>query len=412
MRGGHADVAFPPQGSPRGLAKEEGALASYHFSAQIIGRKAGRSVVAAAAYRAGARLHDERQGAVHNFAHRRGIAHAEILLPEGAAAWLGDRERLWNHVEVIERRSDAQLAREINMALPHELPAAERLALVRSFVREQFVSRGMVADIALHEPVPEKGDDPRNHHAHILLTLRQGEAQGLRRVKTREWNSDTLLTAWRQAWEVYQNRALEQARHPARVDHRSLEVQRKAAQARGDRAAAAALDRAPEIHVGPKARAARLQGRELEVSHERHQATARPSKGAWRSAKVRERRSRAVAYPAIDRGSRSAWNARIVAQNRQYAHARADKYERQAVRLRAREARAQKRLAVGGLSAGRLRAAQRHIRRSRSLLVEIERILARLLRMRLLWDQRHRYLVRDILGRGRDAGQGRSRDRS
>lgn len=387
-------------------------MASYHFSAQIIGRKAGRSVVAAAAYRAGERLHDARQDAVHDFALRRGIAHTEILLPEGAAPWLADRERLWNHVEAIERRSDAQLAREINMALPHELSAAERLALVRAFVQEQFVSQGMVADIALHEPVPEKGDDPRNHHAHVLLTLRQGERQGLRRVKTREWNSDTLLTAWRQAWEVHQNRALEQARHPARVDHRSLETQRKDAQARGDRAAAAALDRAPEIHVGPKSRAARLQGREPEVSRERQQTTARPAKGAWRSAKAQEHRSRLVAYPTIDRGSRSAWNARIVAQNRQHARARADKYERQAVRLRAREARAQKLLTLGGQGAGRVRMAQRHIRRSRSLLAEIERILVRVLRMRLLWDQRHRYLVRDILGRGREAGQGRFRDRS
>lgn len=386
-------------------------MASYHFSAQIIGRKAGRSVVAAAAYRAGERLHDARQDAVHDFVHRRGISHAEILLPEGAAPWLADRERLWNHVEAIERRSDAQLAREINMALPHELTAAERLALVRAFVQEQFVSQGMVADIALHEPVPEKGDDPRNHHAHVLLTLRQGERQGLRRVKTREWNSDTLLTAWREAWEVHQNRALEQARHPARVDHRSLETQRKDAQTRGDRATAAVLDRAPEIHVGPKSRAARLRGREPEVSRERQLTTARPAKGAWRSAKAREHRSRLVAYPAIDRGSRSAWNARIVARNRQHAHARADKYERQAVRLRAREARAQKLLTLGGQGAGRVRMAQRHIRRSRSLLAEIERILARVLRMRLLWDQRHRYLVRDILGRGRE-GRERLRDRT
>jgi hypothetical protein len=115
-------------------------LASYHFSAQIIGRKAGRSSVAVAAYRAGARLADERSGKVFDFSRRRGVSGQEILLPNGAASWLADSARLWNHVEATEKRRDAQLCREINMALPHELSHAERVALVRGFVREQFVA--------------------------------------------------------------------------------------------------------------------------------------------------------------------------------------------------------------------------------------------------------------------------------
>lgn len=148
-------------------------MASYHFSAQPVKRSEGRSVVAMAAYRAGARLKDERRGIDVDFRRRRGVVHSEILAPEGAAAWLLDRGSLWNGVERMEARRDAQLAREINMALPHELEASERLALVRAFVLEHFVALGMVADIAIHAPVEAKGDDPRNFHAHVLLTMRQ-----------------------------------------------------------------------------------------------------------------------------------------------------------------------------------------------------------------------------------------------
>ncbi len=395
-------------------------MASYHFSVQIIGRKAGRSAVAAAAYRAGARLMDERRGEVQDFARRRGVAHTEVLLPEGVAPWLADRERLWNHVEAVEKRKDAQLAREINMALPHELSAEARLELVRSFVREQFTSQGMVADIALHDPVPESGHDPRNFHAHVMLTLRQAEVGGLRRVKTREWNSDALLTTWHAAWEVHQNRALERAGHRARVDHRSLEAQRASAEERGDMAAAVALERSPEIHIGPKARAAR-QTDQAPRSRPQTRPTARPKGGAWRSARNHERRQRTVNYEGIDRGSRTAWNAAIVDANRRRTYAQADKFERQAARLRQKEMRAQRALATAGsrLSRGgtgsspvsddvRRTMAQRHVKKARGLLAAIERILAELFRVRGLWVQRHRDLLRVQV---RLPGLGRSRFR-
>ena len=218
-------------------------------------------MIAAAAYRAGIRLRCEQSGRVADYRSRRGVGHTEILFPAGGASWLADRERLWNCVEAMERRVDAQLAREVNLALPHELSDAQRLALLRGFVWEQFVARGMVADIAIHHPVPEKGDDPRNHHAHILLTLRQATAEGLRRVKTREWNSDACLLAWRQAWAEHQNRFL---RHHAPraepVDHRGLTAQREAAQQRGDRVAAIWFDRLPELHIGVRASHASRRG--------------------------------------------------------------------------------------------------------------------------------------------------------
>lgn len=119
------------------------------------------------------------------------------MVPPGAAPWLAHRELLWGTVERMETREDAQLAREFNMALPHELDAAQRLDLVRDFVQRNFVNRGMVADIALHDPVREEGQNPRNFHAHVMLTLRKATPDGLHPVKTREWNSKELLALWR-----------------------------------------------------------------------------------------------------------------------------------------------------------------------------------------------------------------------
>lgn len=255
---------------------DEVRVAIYHFSAQVLGRGPGRrnadgsarrtvdNTVKAAAYRAGAKLRDERENRTQDYSRRAGVAQAEIMLPEGAAPWLADRERLWNEVERLEARRDAQLAREINIALPHEISHAERVELVRGFVAEQFVSEGMVADIAWHNPVPEKGDDPRNFHAHVMLTLRKATRAGLHGVKTREWNSRERLGGWRAAWQAHANRALERAGKRDRIDHRTLVEQRAAARERGDWGAAVVLDRAPEIHVGPRPKA--MRGREAEVT--------------------------------------------------------------------------------------------------------------------------------------------------
>jgi MobA/MobL family protein len=109
------------------LAEQQKAscVASYHFAAQIIRRSQGRSAIAAAAYRAGERLRDHEAARDWNFTRRRGVEHTEILLPEGAALWLADRQCLWAHASRIETRKDAQLAREIIAALPHELPTKD-----------------------------------------------------------------------------------------------------------------------------------------------------------------------------------------------------------------------------------------------------------------------------------------------
>lgn len=283
-------------------------MASYHFAVQIVKRSAGRSVIAMAAYRAGERLHDSRRNLTEDYSNRRGVVHREILAPEGSAAWLTDREALWNAVEHAEKRVDAQLAREINLALPHELTREQRLALLRGFVMEQCIARGMVADIAIHEPVPGKRDNPLNHHAHILLTLRQATPEGLRRVKTREWNSDGLLTLWRAAWAEHQNRALARHGHEVSVDHRSLAAQLQEAREKGDQQRAFLLDREPEVHVGPLARQAAVHGhavrsRERLVGPKRYRVPGAPPTQRLRL------------YPLYDRGNRLDWVSGIIRRN-------------------------------------------------------------------------------------------------
>lgn len=220
----------------------------YHFSAQLIKRSQGQSSVAAAAYRAGQNLIDERTGERHDYRKRGGVVHHEILLPQGAPEWMLDRERLWNHVEKVEVRRDAQLAREINFGLPHQLSETQRLELVRKFLQHTFVVRGMVADFAIHTPQPNKGDDPRNHHAHVMLSLRRVGSTGFYRTKTREWNSDKLLCSWREQWAAFANDALERANSNVRVDHRSLK----------DRG----IDRTPQLHQGRRCSSMAAKGLE------------------------------------------------------------------------------------------------------------------------------------------------------
>jgi ATP-dependent exoDNAse (exonuclease V) alpha subunit len=145
-------------------------MAIYHFSAKVIGRAAGRSAVAAAAYRAGSRLHDAELGRTHDFSNKAGVIHSEVMLPEGAPATLGNRETLWNAVEAGEARKDAQLAREIELAIPREMTQQQGTALARDFVSREFVDKGMVADLNVHWDIGRNGD--AQPHAHIMLTMR------------------------------------------------------------------------------------------------------------------------------------------------------------------------------------------------------------------------------------------------
>lgn len=196
-------------------------MAIYRFSAQIISRSTGRSAVACAAYRAGASLSDARYGARHDYSHRSGVHHAEIIAPPDTPAWMQERETLWNGVEAAEKRRDSQLAREIQLALPCELTDAERVGLVRQFVEAEFVARGMIADIAIHRP--DAAGDKRNHHAHVMLTMRALTGDGFG-PKRRDWNDTDILRGWRESWATHVNDELARAGLSERVDHRSHEA--------------------------------------------------------------------------------------------------------------------------------------------------------------------------------------------
>ena len=146
-------------------------MADYRFSAKAISRGKGQSSVASAAYRSASRLIDGRTGEIHDYTRKQGVTHSEIIVPEGTPEWMADRSQLWNAVEVVETRKNSQLAREIQLSLPHELTDDQRTELVRDFVQGQFVNQGMIADVAIH--APDRDGDQRNHHAHVMLTMRE-----------------------------------------------------------------------------------------------------------------------------------------------------------------------------------------------------------------------------------------------
>ena len=198
-------------------------MAIYHLSAKIISRATGRSAVAAAAYRSASRLHDERLGHDQNFLSKSGVIHSAILLPAGAPDRLADRAALWNEVEVFEKRKDAQLAREVELALPRELSDEDNIELARSFVQEAFVARGMIADLNIHKPVDAQGE--AKPHAHVMLTLREVGEGGFGR-KGREWNATELLHEWRELLALRINTKLAERGHSVRVDHRSFRERR------------------------------------------------------------------------------------------------------------------------------------------------------------------------------------------
>ena len=197
-------------------------MAIYHFSAKVIGRGAGSSAVASAAYRSASRLHDERLDRHHDFSNKTGVIHSEVMLPAGAPEHLRDRQTLWNEVEATEKRKDAQLAREIEFAVPRELSREQGVALAREFVATEFVSRGMVADLNVHWDIGSDGQ--AKPHAHVMLTMREVGPDGFG-AKQRDWNATALLQNWREQWATHVNDRLQALGVEARIDHRNYEAQ-------------------------------------------------------------------------------------------------------------------------------------------------------------------------------------------
>lgn len=197
-------------------------MAIYHLHVKVIGRKTGSSAVASAAYRSASRLRDERIERSHDFSAKRDVVHSEVMLPEDAPEAWSDRERLWNDVEAFEVRKDAQLAREVEFALPRELSQAQGIELARDFVQVEFVSKGMVADLNVHWDRAEDGSP--KPHAHVMLTMRSVDENGFG-AKVRDWNASHLVERWRERWAELANERLAELDIDARIDHRSLEAQ-------------------------------------------------------------------------------------------------------------------------------------------------------------------------------------------
>jgi Ti-type conjugative transfer relaxase TraA len=197
-------------------------MAIYHLHVKVIGRKSGASAVASAAYRSGSRLRDERLERSHDFSGKRGVVHSEVLLPENAPETWSDRERLWNDVEAFEVRKDAQLAREVEFAIPREMSERDGIELARDFVRAEFVDWGMIADLNVHWDMAEDGMP--KPHAHVMLTMRAIHENGFGQ-KVREWNRTEMVERSRERWAELANERLAELDIDARIDHRSLEAQ-------------------------------------------------------------------------------------------------------------------------------------------------------------------------------------------
>ncbi|QNG47731.1 Ti-type conjugative transfer relaxase TraA [Sphingobium yanoikuyae] len=222
-------------------------MAIFHFSVQVIGRAQGRSAVAAAAYRAGERLHDDRLDRDHDFTNKAGVVHSEILLPEGSPEHFLDRATLWNEVEATEKRKDAQLAREVEFAIPREMNQTQGVTLAQDFVRAEFVNRGMIADLNVHWDMG--ADKLAKPHAHVMLTMREVGEDGFG-AKLRDWNRTELVEQWRERWADHVNARLAELDIDARIDHRSLEAQ--------------GIDLEPQDKIGPAAQRMGERGLESE----------------------------------------------------------------------------------------------------------------------------------------------------
>jgi ATP-dependent exoDNAse (exonuclease V) alpha subunit len=224
-------------------------MAIFRLQITPIVRGEGRqSSVGAAAYRAGERIRDDRTNEVHNHSRRKDVTHSEIMLPSDLAGqkmdWALNRASLWNSAENAETRKNARVATEVQVTLPFELSPERRLAMARTFSQEIADHYKVAVDLAVHDPRPS--GDPRNFHAHMLLTTREVSAEGLGakagldmqtkdRVRLGLPNLSQEFTAIRERWATITNSALKEANIEARVDHRSLAEQ--------------GIDREPKPHI-------------------------------------------------------------------------------------------------------------------------------------------------------------------
>jgi ATP-dependent exoDNAse (exonuclease V) alpha subunit len=271
-------------------------VAIYSLHVKTVSRSAGRSVVAAAAYRAAETIVDERLGVVWDFTRKYGVLHSEIMAPADAPSWASDRAELWNAAERAEdtstRRQNATTGRDIIVALPHELSDAQRLAAVREFVAGLVERYGVAVDFAIH--APDRHSDERNYHAHVLMTTRQIGADGFG-AKTRELDSFRTgpreIEAIRQEWERIGNRALEQAGIDERIDARSYADQ--------------GIDREATVHLGPVAAGMERGGEGSDLGdRNRGRRRAMPSASGLRTTVRRCRPRSSISPPSVTGGQK------------------------------------------------------------------------------------------------------------
>lgn len=218
-------------------------MAIFHCSVKVGSRSAGKSAVASSCYREGKKIVDERTGEIHDYSRKNDVIESLTLIPSNAPDKFKDSSVLWNTVEHSEKRKDAQLFREVEVALPRELSHAKNKALTLEYVNENFVSKGMCATVSFHESKSE------NPHAHIMLTTRSVDQDGFGK-KNRNWNDRALVENWRESWSESVNKQLKNNGIDQSIDHRSFERQ--------------GIERLPTVHLGHVAHAMEKSGRQSE----------------------------------------------------------------------------------------------------------------------------------------------------
>ena len=237
--------------------KSKSKMAIFHFSVKAISRSAGRSAVACSAYRSGEKLEDHYQGKIQDYTQKTGVESKKIYAPENTKKELLDRQELWNAVEQVERRKDATLAREFEIAFPHEFNAEQRQDLLDELCQEIVEKHGVIVDACIHAPHTKSGSDERNFHAHIMFTSRQIDPQtgDFAKKKNRDFNkeqSSETVSHWREHFAELTNRHLEKHGFADRVDHRSYKDQ--------------GIDLEATQHEGPQVTQLRRQGIDTEIS--------------------------------------------------------------------------------------------------------------------------------------------------
>ncbi len=201
-------------------------MAIYHFSVKAISRADGRSAIAAAAYRSGEKLIDQKQQKEQDYTRKTGVEFKKIYAPDNAKAELLDRQSLWNIVEKVENRKNSVLAREFEIAFPQELNAEQRQQLLDDLCKKIVERHNVIVDAVIHAPHTRGGSDERNYHAHILFTSRQldKDTGEFSKNKFRDFNkekSSETVAAWRKDFADLANHYLEKNNFDARIDHRS-----------------------------------------------------------------------------------------------------------------------------------------------------------------------------------------------